>query len=880
MRETHPCRGVHPFLRPTSWLMAIVAVMLLTMPGCSGCGSKKPPLTAAQKKKQAEEKKKKEDADKKKKKRKPDFETTKLKLEPVDPQVVINYAKPGHWVSTQQLMRANNFDFPALVVTKPTDGTQKPVLIEGTPYHLKVTRPAALAKGQAKYVESLCPIPATAREGRRTMVSTELLQRRSGTRAFGPDFEPVARMMSYQFLFVVLSSNPDNFTYVKTLDSIDPPLSDEENNREVQFYHVISPRIDKRVPVPSHSMTWTPIAYMLWDQVNTDLMTQQQKNAMIDWLHWGGQLIINGPNNLESLKTSFLSDYLPADHDGAAELTAEDFEAINKAWTLPSQTKKFSTSFDLLEDQKLLGVRLALRPGATLMANTGGMVAEMPVGRGRVVTTAFSLAARPFKNWKSADNFFNNCILRRPARTFDKDQAFMPTMRVADNASVLDPRSTTQTRYFTRDLPPGDAVTEKLVDHVLDPGGKFQGFVGWKGVGVGGWNDHSGASVAARAALKQAAGITVPEAGFVLKSVGIYLLVLVPLNWVFFRMIGRVEWAWVAAPIIAVIGSLFVVKFAQLDIGFARSMTETAVLEMHNGYGRGHLTRYSALYTSLSTDYDLVLDDQSSLAMPFSPNLNFVMRLHDRQKEVVLKRESKVTLSGFQVASNSTGMLHSEQMVDVGPIVLEQGSALQLNNQSSLKLLDAMVMRRRDDGVLETCYLGAVEPATSRPVTFAPAESDGIFPQWEDSRTCAFSSRQSISGSLSLATMGKLATQTLGLRRNEQRLVAWTDQAVPGAATNPAPAQTLHRTMILVHLSGPGFEAPQSDVNLRIDFTEDDDRVLEKLDEDDNLYRDDSPTPVPPGVPGNPLQPAPGSTAPAAPDVPGSPAPPVEAVDN
>ena len=31
----------------------------------------------------------------------------------------------------------------------------------------------------------------------------------------------------------------------------------------------------------------------------------------------------------------------------------------------------------------------------------------------------------------------------------------------------------------------------------------------------------------------------------------IYLLVLVPLNWLVFWLIGKVEWAWIAAPLIA-----------------------------------------------------------------------------------------------------------------------------------------------------------------------------------------------------------------------------------------------------------------------------------------------------------------------------------------
>ena len=78
-----------------------------------------------------------------------------------------------------------------------------------------------------------------------------------------------------------------------------------------------------------------------------------------------------------------------------------------------------------------------------------------------------------------------------------------------------------------------------------------------------------------------------PKGEFVLKILAVYLLVLVPLNWALFWAIGRVEWAWIAAPLIAIGGAYAVVRLAQLDIGFARSRTEIAVLELHPQHPRG-----------------------------------------------------------------------------------------------------------------------------------------------------------------------------------------------------------------------------------------------------------------------------------------------------
>ncbi|MCA9176288.1 MAG: hypothetical protein KDB14_17500 [Planctomycetales bacterium] len=859
-------------LDPRRWLLALSLAMLLTMPGCGGCRSSA--QTAAQKKKAAEEKKKKEEEEKKKKK-KPDFEVSELRLAPLSPESKVNYVKPGHWVSTQQLMRANNFDFSADVVLSARDRSNQPVLVEGTPYYLRQTRPTALAKGQMKYIEAVCPVPSSAREGRMTMLSSELVQRRTRARAFGPDTYPTARMMDYQYLFLILSSAPDNFSYVKILHAVDPPLADEENNREVMYYHVIAPKFDKQVPIPSHSLTWTSIAYLLWDRVDVELLTEQQKLAIVDWLHWGGQLIINGPDNLDALRNSFLADYLPADDDGAAELTNADFSSLNEHWSLYSNKHKKQLTLDLLENEQLLGVKLKLRPEAQFVPDTGDLVAERQVGRGRVVTTAFSLAARHVKRWGCLDNFFNCCLLRRPAREFFRDEAYMPTMRLRSAQNPLDPRFSSQVRYFTRDLPGPIAVTS--LTSFEDANGSMEGYGAWKGVGNAGWNDQSGAAVAARQALKEAAGITVPEAGFVLRSVGIYLLVLVPLNWLFFRLINRVEWAWVAAPIIAIIGSLYVVHYAQLDIGFARSLNETAVLELQGGYPRGHLTRFTALYTSLSTEYDLEMDDPTALAMPFSPNMDYRRRLHDRTREVTLKREGKVTLSGYQVSSNTTGMLHSEQMFTLGAVKLVEGAnGPQLDNQTELKLLDAMVLHRSDDGELQRCYLGAVEPQASRPLQFVdlPAldekslELDDrfnlLFPEWENSSDCSFSTRQAISGELSLRGLCQLATNRLAMGAGEYRLIAWTDQALSGAATRPAPAQATHRTLVISHLRRGGLPKIQSDRTLLVDFAEDDNVLNPLLD-------DPTPSSLSPLFPGDPAT-TPGASATPSPAPPAPPA--------
>ena len=220
------------------------------------------------------------------------------------------------------------------------------------------------------------------------------------------------------------------------------------------------------------------------------------------------------------------------------------------------------------------------------------------------------------------------------------------------------------------------------------------------GPGVAAWNDNSATADAARDALREAAGIVIPKAQFVVGVLLLYLIVLVPLNWLAFWGLGRVEWAWIAAPLIAVGGMAAVVKLAQLDIGFARSQTELSVLELHNGYPRGHLTRYLALYTSLSTTYDVDSPERTTLVLPFPTNPDFKPLPGQSIDTVTYHGEPSVQLSDFGVSSNSTSFLHSEQMVDLGGGIEYKptGDGVEVTNHTKQNLCRAAVIRRTEKG--------------------------------------------------------------------------------------------------------------------------------------------------------------------------------------
>ncbi len=177
--------------------------------------------------------------------------------------------------------------------------------------------------------------------------------------------------------------------------------------------------------------------------------------------------------------------------------------------------------------------------------------------------------------------------------------------------------------------------------------------------------------------------------------IGLYLLIVVPVNWLVFRLAGRVEWAWLAVPVLAIGWGVIVVWLAQLDIGFARAETEVAVLETQGGFDRAHLTRYMALYSSLSTTYNVHFDDPSALAQPFA--LDRAVLPSQSRTMVSLRSMSDQQLDGFTVSSNSTGMVHSEQMVSLNGSLdwlHPPDGTPQVENNTRLKLSGVAVLRR------------------------------------------------------------------------------------------------------------------------------------------------------------------------------------------
>ena len=646
-------------------MLLIMAVIMVSMPGCSGC-RKDPDQRLADKIKQEKEKQK-------KKKPKPNFRSPGTAIMPgrfpelqrKTPEEVkemtpeerlvyfrnqfdrVNRTKLGHWLETSTPAIANNFNQEGQINSIPLNSA-KPAKIPGTAFEFATARSFSLVKGQWKYLPSTIYLPPNEKSLAANM-NVGLATSNGSLPFYSVPFATSITMAGFQYHMIVLSNRQEQIRYLQFTDSIRIRQSEYSTVDTPPLYYVVTNKPDQPIPLPHNVLHWTTTAYLIWDDLDPDDLDPDQQQALIDWLHFGGQLILSGPDCLSKFEASFLADYLPAQAEGKIELDAAAFEPLNENWSVPNRANPSERRSILVTDDKpVVGIEFKPHTAANFVTGTGELTIERMIGRGRVVATAFSLTSPTVKSWGSFPSFLNNALLRKPHRRFGERNDTVLFDWADDSSLIYDPLIGSTVRFISRDLASGgtpdnpkaetdtrmideqnsqyavgDTFSEMLklssgksLQRNIEDTRHYGGFTANRKAGVGGWSDSNAIAQSARTGLKKAAGITPPSADLILKMLGIYLLVLVPLNWIVFRAMGKVEWAWAAVPLIAIGGAVTVVKIASLDIGFARSNTQVALLEIHDGYHRGHLTQYSALYTSLSTNYDVELDNATGIALP------------------------------------------------------------------------------------------------------------------------------------------------------------------------------------------------------------------------------------------------------------------------
>lgn len=698
--------------------------------------------------------------------------------------------KPGHWIAVQSEGKSNEADFNGVLQYSMRKGNGRPAEIQGTRYFLRSTRPAPLAKEQSKIFET----PVFVGNHVPLLVLPELISV-SGGRMFS-EAESFRDLKPYQYHMVLLTDSKESYRYLTVLPTIrnvrlttllgdlsgidDPDPADAfggggfatnfggaksgfggvENGSPADgmFYKLTISDWGNRVELPSNVQQWSSIAYLIWSDFPPERFSPEQQQALMDWLHLGGQLIVSG-DALDALNQSFLKPYLPVAPSGSANALASDLLPMFEHWSLAldSNGQKLLPSFG--PQDTFVNKTWTVHPEANPVPETEGYVIERPIGQGRMVAVSFPLNLPKLRSWSGMDNWFNACLLRRPGRHFTLDDIESEFSFSANEMGFAwrilglqnrQPSIYSNFRIASRDwasrdgaavagnpeaTPDEDAANQRLAGTIQTQaiGAVERRFAEVNlNASAGAWDDYSGLAQAARTTMKDQAGITPPRRDWVLKALLAYLAVLVPVNYLLFKFMGRPEWAWFFIPVIAVGGAIAVVRAASLDIGFSNKRLQLNVIEIPHGYSRGHLTGYGSLYSSLTTQFRFQSENATTLALPF-PASTSRQELPEEPSAFEFEFGKEVKFGPQQVLSNTMEMYQFQQMVEVGGAIrFEQDSedltpgsdrTSWLNNGSRLELKDVVLLHHAPGQGLRWAYLAQCDPAERVALSWEAIES-------------------------------------------------------------------------------------------------------------------------------------------------------------
>ena len=252
----------------------------------------------------------------------------------------------------------------------------------------------------------------------------------------------------------------------------------------------------------------------------------------------------------------------------------------------------------------------------------------------------------------------------------------------------------------------------------------------------------------------------------------------------------------------------------------------------------------------------MAIDEADALVQPFATGKDYEPGAYDTVHKVNLRRGRTIEMDGFHVKSNSTGMVHSEQMFDLGgafELSGDDAKGWQLKNGTTLTVNDVGVLRR-ENKIMQGGWIGKLRAGQTKPVHFRSLETqEQYLPEWNKVATFGGASDD---GELRLRALWSVAVQHLELDQGEVRMVGWYDNESAGVKFAPAASQTRTQTLVVGHFWPERLGRPGRDENLPPEIDLDKIKVLR----DQDLLR-----PALPDVTAPPNAPTPNAPTPNAP---------------
>jgi hypothetical protein len=851
---------------PLRWIWHLLILAMPMIIGCDGCRLSNESSDVAQ-----------DDTEKR-----PPFTSRAAQAYPVSRPdsgtggMVDGVIKPGHWATFGFSLRSNRDDQrgvvrvdaeakgPTSVFVGEGDGVSEPVEVAGF-RSLPTQRPVVLPKGQLRRFDTRLLAPMRLGQLVESIQFQGEFSATDSSSRFLLQPSQFSALAAQTYFFTILTDRPERFTRLQTADWVRPYRNDLSFSQTKDNYRIVIPATEGLLPIAETALDWTSTAVLFWDDVPVRALTPNQINAIIDWLHFGGTLIVNGPSATDALSdqsSQKLKNYLAINNDGSEEMNVESMIRFLRSHTIKTDKSVESVIASLADGSPKITLAGQVHSEASALGEEDILI-ERRIGRGRLVQSRVDLMSPWLTSWKSYDSFFNAAILARPSRVYQVDREALAITKGIDDAS---PGNSPQTsaedesaatdqidlppliqRYVAsqaKEVPPAinsglrfasrdsmlsksnaDEHTESNPEESVGNkdskrSGKFQipvtpEFWTHPVSGLGGWNDDSPILAWSRQQLSGEIGLVIPDSKLVFRSLLIYLVVLVPINYLIFRLLGRLEWAWVAVVPLSILGAVYVAKAAQLDVGFARSRNEIAMLEIPRGHDRGHLTRVLGLYNSLASQYQFEFDNPDA-AISLIDTSNARQRndglFGSDAPELRFGYQDGIAMGGVSVGSNSYRALHIEQIVDLeGPIgatevALQPSEPFptsgQIRNQTGFDLLDTFLIERNSDGGLRVASLGEMPSGSKRSYALKESAAVEITPQLP----------------MGMSDLMLRLMSVENIESGSVRLIARTDQLIEGLTIAPDCQQIRSQTVVLAHLRYPRRPELTTDQNLPTDL--------------------------------------------------------------
>ena len=193
----------------------------------------------------------------------------------------------------------------------------------------------------------------------------------------------VTQLSGSDLLYGVLAASPSAFNVLTQVDPINGQGRVAQLNLE---------------DLPPASIAWRALDALVISDVDTGLLSPEQREALRAWVSGGGRLIVTGGSNWQKVSAG-LGDLLPV--------------ALSGSQTVTGLTALGTFAYTDAPGDSALVTTGTVQPGATTLvsaADNTPLIVERSLGYGEVNFLAFDPTLAPIKNWKGLEGVLRGLL--------------------------------------------------------------------------------------------------------------------------------------------------------------------------------------------------------------------------------------------------------------------------------------------------------------------------------------------------------------------------------------------------------------------------------------------------------------------------------------